>query len=588
LDLFEYVWLTSLQITKKNHDEIKILLRDDVTFPTLGKEKRGYIICLAKPKRRENGLVNYLGLLFDLNNEMHKRILWQTFKASVFHLSMHVAASNFEAYSEWSRDKNIDLATYVASMIEDASVRACLKTLWTPFINDIALANTISYIKMKPVHIISNPALRLMASVISNFSMGTIKGRASDKLRNDADDLVSALNNIDGIMQKELQKMAKLEQGQQLSQSICDLALKEKIALADLMYQKLQGYGQTSEVPSLFYAENHGGNSIFHGNDVVPLENEVNKNVENALNVLKTAINEDEASNGLMEKSIDTEISQVFSAWEAKEAAQRKILETYRLLGSNLRFKSFEFPNDDFSEYMHAKTLLSSPIRRVLERLRLYKNQTGEDYRHEVGLLDMQEAIQVIASRSRRTDVFVRDELQTREDAWAILIDASHSLRFFTGEIRGIALCLSEVARELFTNQNAWGEFAFNDKFFILKDFSETYTNRVRARIGGLEHGGMTYIPDALLLAAEALKRRTEELKLLVIVSDFFPSGYLDAEDALTKCVKKIEKSGMGVIGIGVKSRAVKNYFQIGCVVDNPYELMKKFVQAFYEFSSTA
>jgi hypothetical protein len=61
----------------------------------------------------------------------------------------------------------------------------------------------------------------------------------------------------------------------------------------------------------------------------------------------------------------------------------------------------------------------------------------------------------------------------------------------------------------------------------------------------------------------------------------------MDAEDRLTQCVRKIEKSGMGVIGIGVKSRAVKNYFKIACVVDNPYDLMKKFVQAFFEFSST-
>jgi nitric oxide reductase activation protein len=286
--------------------------------------------------------------------------------------------------------------------------------------------------------------------------------------------------------------------------------------------------------------------------------------------------------------SLGTEISQIFSAWASKETAEKKILESYKELGSESRFHCFEFPRENLSEYLQTKTILSNPIRRVLEKLRLYKNQSGEDYRHEVGLLDMQEAIQVIASRSQRTDVFVRDELQSREDAWAVLIDASHSLKFFTGEVRGITLCLSEVARELFPNQNAWAQFAFSDKFYVLKDFSEIYSNRIRARLGGLEHGGMSYIPDAMFLAAEALKRRTEELKLLVVVSDFFPSGYINAEDKLTQCVKKIEKSGMGVIGIGVKSRAVKNYFRIACVVDNPYDLMKKFVQAFFEFSSTA
>jgi len=531
--------------------------------------------------------MSYLGLLFDPHNEMHKRLLWQTFKASLFHLSMHVGASDFEAYAEWSKDKDIDLATYVVSTIEDVAVRACLKTIWTPFISDVAMANTLSYLKMKPVYLISNPALRLMASLISHFSMGTIKGQVSDKLKKDTDVVILSLNNFEDMMQKELSIVARKEQSENISQNMEKFAVREKIALADIMYQAFQGYGATSGVPSFLYAENHGCNSIFYGNGV-PDEKEIKKNFEVALNALNVpGIQKDEAQQNLMEKSIASEVSQVFSTLESNEATQRKILESYRLLGANSRFRSFEFPQEDFSEYIYGKVLLSSPIRRVLEKLRLYRNQTGEDYRHEMGNLDMQEAIQVIASKSRRTDVFVRDELQTREDAWAILIDASHSLKFFKGAVRGIALCLSEVARNLFTNQNAWSEFAFNDKFYVVKDFSENYTNRIRARIGGLEQGGMTYIPDALLLAAEALKRRTEEMKLLVVVSDFFPSGYADAEETLISFVKKVEKSGIGVIGVGVKSRAVMNYFRINCVVDDPYQLMKKFVEAFFEFSST-
>ncbi len=587
MDLFEYAWLTSFQITKKKHDQVKILLRSDIKYPMLGKDPRGHVIYLPKPKRRPDGLMSYLGLLFDLNNEMHKRTLWQTFKASVFHLSMHIAASNFEAYADWSKGKNIDSAIYIAGMIEDATARAFLRTQWTPFISDVAIADTISYLKMKPVHLMSNHALRLMTSVISQFSMGKIKGRITDEMKNDVNDLVLALNKIEGVMQQEAIKNAKIEQKEQTSHNLSDLALNYKIAQADYMNQILEKYGETSEVPSFLYAENHGMNSIFYGNDV-PSENEVKNNLENALSMLRIALKEGEDRNGLEDVALKDEVSQIFSTLEAKEAAQNKILDSYKLLGAGSRFRSFEFPQEDFSEYLHRKSVLASPIRRVLEKLRLYRNQTGEDYRHEVGLLDMQEAIQVIASKSQRTDVFVRDELQTREDAWAILIDTSHSLNFFTGEVRGIALCLSEVARDLFRNQNSWSEFAFSDKFYIVKDFTENYTNRIRARVGGLENGGMSYIPDALLLAAEALKRRTEEVRLLVVVSDFFPSGYIDAEDTLIQSVKKIEKSGMGVIGIGVKSRAVRNYFRLNCVVENPYDLMKKFVKAFFEFSSTA
>ena len=586
MDLFEYVWLTSFQITKKKHEEVKIQLRDDIKYPSLGKEKRGYVICVAKPKRRKDGRINYLGFLFDPTNDWHKRLLWQTFKASVFHLSMHVAASEYEAYADWAQDKNADLATFIVSMLEDTVVRAGLKTLWVPFVNDVAVADTLSYLRMKPMHLIADPSLRYMASLLSYYTTGMVKGNAPANMQIDLFNIVHDLNEIQKVVQNEFRKVSTFELDENLSRQVMDLSLMQRLATAGVMYEAVMKHGESSETPSLLYAENHGSDSIFYGNSI-PSEQEFEEHLRGAQGALQLSPSSKEAQL-LLKKSLDSEASQVFSTWESKEAAEKKILEIYKILGNGLRFRSYEFPKEDFSEYIFARAAVSSPIRRVLDKLRLLKNLTGEDYRHEMGSLDMQEAIQVVASKSQRTDVFVRDELQSREDTWAILIDASHSLASFTGEIRGITLCLTEVARSLFPNQNAWSAFAFNDKFYIVKDFTENYNNRTRARIGGLGQGGMTYLPDALMLTAQALKKRTEESKLMVVVSDFFPSGNVGAEEALRTCVKKIENSSIGVIGIGVQSRAVKSYFRINCVVNDPFELMKKFVNAFFEFSALA
>lgn len=582
MDLFEYVWLTSFQITRKNHEEVKVLLRDDAPYPTLGKDERGYVICIAKPKRQRDNKIRYLGLLFDPSNEFHKKLLWQTFKASVFHLSMHVAASNYEAYTDWSKNKNIESATFIVSLLEDTVVEAGLQALWAPFNEDVAVADALSYHKMKPAHVILNPALRFMTALLSSYTTGLAKGTLSTKMRNDINVIVSALGEIQKVVHNELGKISAFEHDEGISRKITDLSLMQRLATADVMYETLSHYGATTEIPSLLYTENHGSNSAFFGNNI-PTEKEITERLK--------ASQESDTNGGqsnLAARSLEAEVAQVFSTWESIEKNEKRVLDNYRTLGANSRFRSFEFPREDFAEYMYSRALVSSPIRRVLERLRLLKNLTGEDYRHEMGSLDMQEAIQVVASKSDRTDVFVRDELQTREDAWAILIDASHSLKSFTGEVRSITLCLTEVARSLFQNQNAWGTFAFNDKFYIVKEFSEGYTNRTRARIGGLEQGGMTYLTDALTLTAQILKKRTEESKLIVVVSDFFPSGYVGAEDALKACVKKIENSSIGVIGIGVSSRAVKNYFRINCVVNNPSELMKKFVDAFFQFNALA
>jgi nitric oxide reductase activation protein len=129
--------------------------------------------------------------------------------------------------------------------------------------------------------------------------------------------------------------------------------------------------------------------------------------------------------------------------------------------------------------------------------------------------------------------------------------------------------------------------YAFNNKFYIIKDFSEKYDARVRARIGGLTHGGFTFLPDAILLAAQALTRRLEEARVLVVVSDFYPTGYDDAEEKLKENIKKVERMGVGIIGIGVNSTAVKRYIRTYCVVEDPFDLMKKFTKAFIEFSTS-
>jgi cobalamin biosynthesis protein CobT len=94
-------------------------------------------------------------------------------------------------------------------------------------------------------------------------------------------------------------------------------------------------------------------------------------------------------------------------------------------------------------------------------------------------------------------------------------------------------------------------------------------------------------LPDAILLAAQALTRRLEEARVLVIVSDFYPTGYEDAEEKLKESIKKVERMGVGIIGIGVNSSAVKRYIRTCCVVEDPFDLMKKFTKAFIEYSAS-
>ena len=78
-----------------------------------------------------------------------------------------------------------------------------------------------------------------------------------------------------------------------------------------------------------------------------------------------------------------------------------------------------------------------------------------------------------------------------------------------------------------------------------------------------------------------------EEDKVVVIISDGFPAGYPEVEEELAKSLRSAARRNIGLIGIGLGSRAVKKYMRVSCVVETPYELMKRFVDAFFEYTAS-
>lgn len=563
MNFFDFAWSTAFQITKKTYNELKVLFHDDLKYPYLGKDGRGYVLHLVIPKRLNGNHVYFQGLRFNLQNPTHKKIIWYLFKASVFHLSLHVLLSNFSVYLKWSRGKSINLATFVISAIEDAIITNYLKQSFQHVLPEIAYANTISFLRIKKAEELSNDMSRVMTSALLGYNVGKIKGNLSNGARTDVEAITSILRKIEE-----------------------NPTIDDRIDAATKIYDALTTYGNVFEIPSLLYMESHGTNDLFY-EQKIPTEEEIQQVLPEALIALSPETKDEEQRRSMLQNLRESEPLQALNAWLERENSKLKILKGYIDIGKETKFEDFEFPTEDYVEFQRRREILGGPVRRILYRLRLLKNVGGEDFRQESGFVDLQEAIQVIASKSQRTDIFSREELQTREDAWSILIDASHSLSMFKGEVRGIALCLAEVAKQLILDQNSWGMYAFNTKFYVIKDFSEKFDTRVRARIGGLSHGGLTYLPDAILLAAQALTKRLEEARVLVVVSDFFPAGYEEAEEKLKENIKKIERMGVGIIGIGVNSRAVKQYIRNSCVVENPFDLMKKFTKAFMEYSSS-
>jgi len=87
-------------------------------------------------------------------------------------------------------------------------------------------------------------------------------------------------------------------------------------------------------------------------------------------------------------------------------------------------------------------------------------------------------------------------------------------------------------------------------------------------------------------VAQGVLKSKPADVRIMVLVSDGYPTGYKEIEKKLVETIKEISKSGTMLIGVGINSREIEEYFTVHCVLDSPYQMMKTFVKAYLELSS--
>jgi len=226
----------------------------------------------------------------------------------------------------------------------------------------------------------------------------------------------------------------------------------------------------------------------------------------------------------------------------------------------------------------------------------MIKNQEDEVYRVEAGLVDLQEAIQVIASRTMRSDIFTREEPLKKNESWSILIDFSSSTEGLALEAKksavclaeAAATCLAEVSSSLLSNGEPWGLYGFGDRFYIVKDFLEDYSMQVKARLGGIRPRGLTYLPDAIKIAANIIRANSGDSRsFMLIVSDGLPTGYSGIEKELEEALYDVERAGVLPLAIGINTKRIKRFFDHYCTISSPYDLMKSFVRSYMELSST-
>lgn len=272
--------------------------------------------------------------------------------------------------------------------------------------------------------------------------------------------------------------------------------------------------------------------------------------------------------------------------WSMDEQFKSKILRKYEKYLKGLNFDAIIIPQGNFHNFFQIKENTAPLLRKIRQQIRMVKNMVDEPKIDQIGYLDMQMAIQAIASEGQSTDVFEREEIRRVEEAWAILIDKSASMSLRFDQIREFTVCVAESANELAGKPDAWALFSFDNNFQILKDFKEKYNHEVQGRIGALENNGLSLLPDAIEITRKILLDDPREKKYIFVITDGHPSGYERINQQLTKIAKKLDVSGISLIAIGVSKSTSKRFRNSVRGSSDLKQLVAKFITAYKTTSS--
>lgn len=110
----------------------------------------------------------------------------------------------------------------------------------------------------------------------------------------------------------------------------------------------------------------------------------------------------------------------------------------------------------------------------------------------------------------------------------------------------------------------------------IFKGFREKMSMKVKRRLANLNEDNMGSNADgeSIAIAAKRLMAQKEKGKIMIVLSDGYPQVWGgDIRPHLKESVKRIELSGINVVGIGIESKAVEEFYSKSIYVDDVEQL---------------
>ncbi|MCL5876586.1 MAG: hypothetical protein M1540_02095 [Candidatus Bathyarchaeota archaeon] len=566
MGFIDYAWAVSLQ---KDNTKVKILQDETLEQPILLDDPYGFTIKLPTIRFLNDGNVSFLGHKFP-GSSAGKAKVGRLFRASVMHLTTHTLAP-FSKDRVIPSEKDSLLTSFAKRLVNDAYIVAYIGAWYPDRFFDVAYANALAYQKIKLSERIFTVSTRLMSSLLTQLTVGSVKGTLAPDEQKVVDQLATELGAL-----KEALLMVIAGDPTDVNK-----LFDEKVKV---IMDALEPFGPFLEVPSLRHTEGVGRCSIY--SNVEGTADDFEGLFVQSLMTLGTDVPTVDNLDQLWRPEQEAEALQAFNSEMYQKQRNEKILEKLSPYLGWTRFKKISFPEEDYTQYLRARSLVQGTSRRLLDILRSAFNYLDEDPRQEMGQLDLTAVIQSLAANKPATDVFNLDEYLKPSFAWSLLLDVSRSMQV-KGEFgRALSISVGEAARELMIDPASWTFFGFSDKLYVLKDSTEAYSRRVRARIGGLRFEGLTYIPDAITIAGKMLAKRFEEQRVLVVISDGWPYGYPNMPLALKETVDALIKKNVIVLGIGVETDRMGNFFHFHSAIYSPKDIYKRFGNLYAEASA--
>lgn len=582
---FENYALTRFQkIAGVRYTEENIDLHMSLKFPVLSRRGKKHLLLLPEPHKTKKGMWYFEEMLFR-DDEIGRTNLWQQFLASLDHLCLHTAVSNYSCYSNYGDDTDVNLVTFCVSIVEDALVDNYIARNYPDMLATQAYASALAFFKLRKTDSIQNDSLKIQMALLMKVTSGIVLGEISNEMQMSVEyvwDRLSWLKNRPSAF--GIKKLNKDE--------VVTKVDEDKKNVVKEIYNELKKYGKSIEVASLPHQEHHGLCNIKTKINQKIQQQDFEKCFEVIYQHRGGKIANDTLS--LLRRSSESmAVTNVFLKTESLLNKRKAILEKYQDVLKDTHFRSIRFPDENYEVYAHLRKALAGPIRRMSAQISQIYNELNENYGEKMGNIDLAEAVQVVASDSKNTDIFIRELPMKKNEMWSIMIDMSRSTSRMLGQTTTYAtvlanvaaLTLSEVVGAISSNE-PWGMYGFNDSFYVIKDFDESYSKKIKARIGGIKHEGLSYLPDAIRVGAQIISEASmSDKNYFVFVSDGFPAGYSEIEDDLIDAIKTAEKRGVIILAVGLNTKYIKRFFKHSVVISSPKELMGSFVNAYMQMN---